>query len=44
MLVKFKHGKFLCFQNATYQPKSIAELVYMWPWELSGPPAMILTK
>ena len=30
--------------NATNQPKSIVELVYMCPRVLTGPPAMTLTK
>ena len=30
--------------NATNQPKSIVELGYMYPRELTGPPAVTLTK
>ena len=34
---QFEHGKFLCSQNATNQPKSTVELGYMCPRGLLGP-------
>ena len=40
----FEHGKFGCSQNATNRPKSTAELGYMCPRGLTGPPAVTLTK
>ena len=43
-LSPFKHGKFLCSQNATNQSKSTVEFGYMCPRGLFGPPAVTLTK
>ena len=36
--------KILMLSNATNQPKSTVELGYMCPRELTGPPAVTLTK
>ena len=41
---QFKHGKCLCSQNATNQPKMTLELGNMCPEGLPGPPAVTLTK